>query len=477
MKIDFKTAYALTINGKTVSKDLETCPVYNPANNEIIAQAPLITRELFEETVAGAKQAFKSWSNLSWDERQVYVNKMVDAIEAHTDELAEILTREQGHVFLTVAKPGIGAINWWMREYAKRRLEVKVVEENDERRVEVHHVPFGVVGLITPWNFPWGLSMWQVSQILMTGNTLILKPSRNTPLTLLRMGEIVNTVLPPGVLSVIAGPAECGDWMTEHPVIRKLSFTGSFEVGQRVAMKCAEGIKRYTLELGGNDPCIVLPDADLDTAVPHIAAMSLGNTGQWCIAAKRIYVHESIFDKFVAKYVDLVKTFKVGDGMDPDTVLGPINNRTQYNKIVDLIDDIKKNGYEIALGGNVDHSLKGNFIPVTVVKNPPSNSRVVREEQFGPVVPILSYKTVEEAIAQANDTEFGLSSSVFGRDTEKCIAVAKQLEAGSVWINSEQYHSIDVPFGGVKLSGFGVENGMIGLEDFCESKTYVIAKK
>lgn len=476
-KIDFEAPYKLLVNGALEDGSGEPIKVYNPANNELLAEAPSASKEQVDRAINGAKKAFKTWKELTWDERAEYLVQFADALQEHELEFKQLLCREQGKPLATKAAECIDFTIDWIRDYSKLRLEPNILEDNDQHLVYTEYVPLGVVGMIMPWNFPFLLSLWQIAPALLVGCTVVLKPSSFTPLTSLRFGEIAAQVLPPGVLNVLAGSGkEVGDAIVESPDVAGIAFTGSIGTGKKIMASAADNFKRLTLELGGNDACVVLPDADLDKIIPTVAWAALGNSGQWCIAVKRIYVHSSIHDKFVKKLVGFVSKLKLGDGMDPDTDLAAINNKRQYEKLLDMLQDIKMNGYNIVYGGDVDESLEGNFIPVTVVDNPPEDSRIVQEEQFGPIIPVMSYETVEEAIDRANNTKFGLGASVFGEDRELVNKVAKKLEAGTVWANEIHIHDVNFPFGGIKNSGLGIENGIVGLEEYCDSKTYMIAK-
>ncbi|MBT0670143.1 aldehyde dehydrogenase family protein [Novosphingobium profundi] len=473
--VDFAGPYRLSIAGKMIETNA-TFDVLNPATNEVFAQAPEGSAEQMEVAIAAAKAAFPAWAALSADERGAYVEAYADALEAHKDELITLLTREQGKPRHTMATGEVEAAIFWVREVAKRRLPVETLEDTEDHVVEVHHTPLGVVGAITPWNFPVLLGLWKVAPCLVTGNTMVMKPSPYTPLCTLRFGEIAQGVFPPGVLNIVSGGNALGAQMTEHPDIAKISFTGSTATGKKVMASGSSNLKRITLELGGNDAAIVLADADWQSIVPTLFWAAFGNSGQWCIASKRIYVHRSIHAEFVKAFVAFAKDMKVGDGMDPATDLGPIQNRMQYDKLKSLFADVKDKGYKVPLGGEIDESLAGNFVPVTIVDNPPEDSRIVQEEPFGPILPILAFDEVDEVVAKANASPFGLAGSVWGRDREAAIAVAKRLETGTVWVNEIHIHGIDIPFGGHKQSGMGVENGAEGLAEFTNTKTYMFHK-
>ncbi|WP_260927585.1 aldehyde dehydrogenase family protein [Novosphingobium sp. 9] len=475
VSVDFAAPYKLSIAGKLIEAN-RTFDVLNPATNEVFAQAPEGSPEQLEEAIAAAKAAFPAWAALSWDERGAMIEAYADALEAHKDELITLLTLEQGKPRHSMAKGEVEAAIFWVREVAKRRLEREILEDTPDHVVEVDHTPLGVVGAITPWNFPVLLGLWKVAPCLVTGNTMVMKPSPYTPLCTLRFGEIAQQVFPAGVLNIVSGGNELGQQMTEHPDIAKISFTGSTATGKKVMASGSTNLKRITLELGGNDAAIVLADADWETIVPTLFWAAFGNSGQWCIASKRIYVHRSIHAQFVEAFVAFAKDKTVGNGMNESTDLGPIQNRMQYDKLRDLFADVKANGYKVPLGGTIDESLAGNFVPITVVDNPPENSRIVQEEPFGPILPIVAFDDVEEVIAKANASPFGLAGSVWGRDRDAAIAVARRLETGTVWVNEIHIHGIDIPFGGHKQSGMGVENGAEGLAEFTNTKTYMFHK-
>ncbi|MGE7990024.1 aldehyde dehydrogenase family protein [Pseudomonas sp. NPDC089554] len=471
----FAGPYYLSIAGDLVSTS-EHFDVFNPATGQVLAQAPSGSPEQLETAIASAKSAFKTWSALSYDQRQVYLNAYADALQAHRDELSELLTLEQGKPLKTMAEPEVDQAISWIRQIATRRIPVEIVEDNDSHVVELHHTPLGVIGAITPWNFPVLLALWKVAPALITGNTMVIKPSPFTPLTTLRFGQIAQAVLPPGVLSVVSGGNELGPQMTAHADIAKISFTGSTETGKHVIRSAAGTMKRLTMEMGGNDAAIVLPDADFKAIIPQLYWGAVGNSGQWCVGIKRLYVHSSYRAEFVEAFVDYAKQQKMGNGLDPEVTVGPVQNKMQFDKVRTFLDDIKANGYKVVLGGEVDESRPGYFIPVTVVDNPPEQSMIVQQEQFGPIVPIIAYDDVDDVVARANDSPFGLGGSVWGRDTKAAVAVANRLETGMVWVNEIHTQGIDVPFGGHKQSGLGTEHGHEGRLLFTNPKTVLIKK-
>jgi acyl-CoA reductase-like NAD-dependent aldehyde dehydrogenase len=471
----FDGPYYLSIAGKLVESK-NSFDVINPATGKVLAEAPAATAEQLDAAIAAAKIAFKSWSALGYDGRQKYMNAYADALEAHRDELARLLTQEQGKPLRTMAEPEVDQSISWIRQIAERRILVEVVEETAEHIVELHHTPLGVIGAITPWNFPVLLALWKVAPALITGNTMVIKPSPFTPLSALRFGQIAQSILPPGVLSIVSGGNELGPQLTSHPDIAKISFTGSTETGKHVLRAAAGTVKRVTLELGGNDAAIILPDADYRSIIPQLFWGAVGNSGQWCVGIKRLYVHRSFHKEFVQAFIHYARQQKLGDGLDHEVTVGPVQNKMQFDKVKAFIDDIKANGQNIVLGGDVDENLPGYFIPVTVVDNPPESARIVQEEQFGPIVPIIAYDDVEDAIARANNSPFGLGGSVWGRDTEAAVAVANRLETGMVWVNEIHTQGVDIPFGGHKQSGLGTEHGFEGRLLFTNPKTVLIRK-
>lgn len=477
-KIDFNAPYYMNINNKMVDA-AGRIKVYNPVNNEEIADVPSGTKEQTYEAIAAAKAAFPKWKALSFDEREKYLDDFADALAEHREDFKVLLCKEQGKPAHHPQNICIDFTIQWIKDYAKMRIKPQIIEDNEKHTIVVDHVPIGVVGMIMPWNFPFLLALWQIAPALLAGCPIVLKPSSFTPLTALRFGEIAAQIFPDGVFNVVPGKgSEVGAALGDSVDVAKIAFTGSTGTGKQLMEQAASTVKRLTLEMGGNDACIVLPDAEIDKDIPQIAWGALGNSGQWCIAVKRIYVHESIYDEFLAKFIDFVSKLKMGDGMDPATDLAPINNKRQYNKLIAMLDDIKKNGYKIAyqakLGDNCDPN--GNYIPITVVDNPPEDSKIVQDEQFGPIIPIIKWSDLDDVIEKANATRFGLGGSVWGKDRKNAEAVARRVDSGTIWVNEIHIHAVEIPFGGIKESGLGVENGMVGLEEYCDSKTYMFAK-
>ncbi|MUZ64339.1 aldehyde dehydrogenase family protein [Agrobacterium vitis] len=471
MPVNFNGDYTMTIDGKAVSA-ASSFEVFNPATEEVIAKAPDASREQLEAAVSAAKAAFPAWSARPLAERQAFVARLGDAIEAHAEEFMRLLTREQGKAFKG-AEWEVGGSAIWCREIAKQKLPLHVAEKTDGRTVETRRVPLGVVGGITPWNFPILLAVWKIAPALVAGNTMVLKPSPYTPLCTLKLGEIVRDILPPGVLNIVSGGNDLGSWLTQHKDISKISFTGSTATGRKIMEACSGNLKRITLELGGNDPAIVLPDVNVKETAEKLFWAAFQNSAQFCVAAKRLYIHEDIYDELAEALVAYARTVKVGDGAEQGTDLGPIQNRMQFEKLKNLLADAKDKGLRFLLGGEVD-DRKGFFVPVTIIDNPPEDSRVVVEEAFGPVLPLLKFKDIDDVIHRANNTEYGLAASVWGKDIAAARGIAERIEAGTVWVNEIHSFSPHVAFGGHKQSGIGIENALEGLSEYTNSQTLVI---
>lgn len=460
----------MSINGRLVTAS-EGIEARNPATEEVIAHAPDCTREQLDAAVSAARAAFSNWRALPPASRKEALLAIAARMEENADPLMALMTREQGKPHAE-AKSEVLRSALWFRELAGKDLAVTVHIDENGRRYESRHVPLGVVGAITPWNFPLLLAAWKIAPALLTGNTVIWKPSPYTPLCALKLGELLQDVLPPGVLNVISGGDRLGPWLTEHPGINKIAFTGSTATGRRVMQSAATNLKRVTLELGGNDPAIVFPDVDIPATAEKVFWVAFRNSGQFCIAAKRVYVHEGIYDAFSQALVSYARTVKVGNGAEEGTKLGPIQNRMQFAKVNDLIASAKKDGLRFLLGGEPQNG-PGYFVPVTIIDNPPEDSRVVVEEAFGPVLPLLKFRDTGDVIRRANHSDYGLGASVWTRDIEKAKAVAQQLECGNVWINSVQWLSPHAAYGGHKQSGIGVEHAVEGLVEYTNIQTIV----
>lgn len=462
--------YSMTINGEAVSSDA-WISVLNPATEEVFAKAPDCTREQLDQAVHAARAAFPAWAARPFEERQALVRALGQAILDNVDTLSALLTREQGKP-LFEAKIEITSLGRLLQAQSTITVPVEVAEDGPDRIVETHHVPIGVVAAIVPWNFPMLLSGFKIGPALLTGNTMILKPSPFTPLTALKLGELTRSILPPGVLSVISGADALGPWLANHAWVDKISFTGSTSTGQKVMESAASSLKRLTMELGGNDAAIVLPDVDVEKVADKLFWSAFGNNGQICIATKRMYIHKDVYEPLKQAIAAYAARITVGDGAQKGTRIGPINNRPQYERVRGLIEDAREKGYTFLAGGE-DHQGPGYFIPITLIDNPPEDSRIVAEEQFGPVLPLLRYDNVDEAVERANNSEYGLAGSVWSSDEDAAMAVARRLNTGTVFINHDQYLSPFAAFGGHKKSGVGVEGGVAGLLEYTNTQTLV----
>jgi aldehyde dehydrogenase (NAD+) len=469
----FETDFTMTIGGEAVAGGASLA-VVNPANGREFARAPDCSRETLDAAVAAARAAFPAWAATPHAERQTLVGSIAGVLGANADGLKRLLTREQGKPHGDAAGDVLGAA-YWCQAAASLIPPVTVVEDSPERRGETRHVPIGVVGAIAPWNFPVLLAFFKIAPALVAGNTVVLKPSPFTPLTTLKIGELLRGVLPAGVLNVVSGGDSLGPWMTGHPGIDKISFTGSTQTGRKVMASAAASLKRVTLELGGNDAAIVLPDVDVEAVAEQLFWAAFRNAGQICIATKRMYVHKDVYEPLKAALVAYASTVKVGDGAEQGTQIGPIQNHQQYARVLELIEDAKARGYTFLIGGERS-SAPGYFVPISIIDNPPEDARIVQEEQFGPVLPLLKFDEVDEAVERANASDYGLGASVWSADTDKALAVAARLQAGTVWVNESQHLSPLAAFGGHKQSGLGVEGGLEGLLEYTNAQTTFVKK-
>ncbi|MES0875331.1 aldehyde dehydrogenase family protein [Sinimarinibacterium sp. HSW-8] len=468
------TPYLMTINGRGVATP-DSIRVVNPANGQVFERAPRAMTEHLDAAVDAARAAFPRWRATSLEQRQALLASCAAKIEEHADELTALFTREHGRPLAQAREEILGAAGW-LKASRYLKVPVDVTEDSKTRRVEVHHEPLGVVCAIVPWNFPVLLAAWKIMPALLAGNTMVLKPSPFTPLCTLRIGALLGEVLPPGVLNVICGGDELGPMMTAHPGFAKITFTGSTKTGKRVMEAAARDLKRVTLELGGNDACIVMPDVNLDEVAESLFFGAFYNTAQVCVATKRLYIHESIYDALRDRLHAIARKTKVGDGTEADTVFGPVQNRLQYRRVMDLLGDARANGLKLLEGAPVPQG-DGYFIPLTLVDNPPDDSRVVVEEAFGPVLPLLKFRDVDEVVERANRTEYGLAGAVWSADVEQAKAIAHRLDTGTVWINQNLQSTPFTPLAGHKQSGFGVENGVAGLLEFTVPKAIFIPKR
>ena len=406
--------FNMIINGNKVDAE-DHFNVYNPATEEIIAQCPAATEENLNAAVTAAREAFPAWSKTSDDQRKEKVNALADIISNNMNELAQLITQEQGRPLNGIGFGSfaeVGGSEYWTRCTAELTLPIEIAEETDTHRAEIHRKPLGVVGSITPWNFPLLIAIWHVIPAIRSGNTVVLKPSSFTPLVALRFVELAQEVLPPGVLNIITGEGGMGRLITSHPDIDKIVFTGSTATGKNIMKNASDSLKRLTLELGGNDAAIILPDIDVKENASAIFEAAFINNGQTCAALKRLYVHEDIYEEMCEELTIIANTVTVANGMEDGAQLGPIQNRAQFELVRELVDDAKSSGARILTGGDAPEGI-GYFYPVTLVADISDGTRLVDEEPFGPVLPIIKYSDVEDALQRANDNPNGLGGSVW----------------------------------------------------------------
>ncbi len=471
------------INGESVpSKSGQTYEVKNPATGEVVDTAAKGMAGDVQTAVAAADAAFAAWRDTAPEARGRLLFKGAELVRQKIDELAVLETKEQGKP-VAESKREIEHFLHGIEFYAGLASTIRgayVPLPDAKMYGMVIKQPLGVCAGIVPWNFPITLMGTKVGPALAAGNTMIVKPASTTPLTAIRIIELLNQAgLPKGVLNIVTGPGGVvGEELLRHPRIRRIAFTGETATGKHVAECAGREMKRLTLELGGSDPMIVCGDANIDAAVTGAAVGRFYNCGQACLAIKRLYLFEEVYDQFVEKLIGKVQRLKVGNGLDKDTRLGPLHTAAQRQEIEEQVAEAVKRGAKVLAGGKRPEGpeyAKGFFYLPTLVADVPEDARIVREECFGPALPIFKVKDLEEAVARANNSIFGLGSSVWTRDLSKARLAAERLEAGNVWINSLHIGYDEMPFGGVKYSGIGREHGPEALEYYLEPKGVVVA--
>ncbi len=468
-----RTDFAQLIDGELIA-GAPALDVINPATGAVFARAPRATPEDLERAVAAARRAFQSWRETSFEQRRAHIGRLSAAMLAQQSSLAELLTREQGKP-LSQARDEIKRAAIQSEGMAAISIESEIIIDDAQRRIELHYVPLGVVGIITPWNAPINLAAGPLTMALYTGNTVVLKPSPYTPLCTLKLGELLRDIFPAGVVNILAGGDDCGRWMSEHRGIDKISFTGSVASGKQVMASAAGTLKRITLELGGNDAAIVLDDVDPQAVAAKLFFAAFVNSGQVCMAIKRIYAHERIYPALCAALADEARKARVGDGLQAETQFGPIQNRMQYERVLEILEDSRRRGGRILAGAEVPRA-PGYFMAPTIITDLPDDARLVREEQFGPLLPVLRFSDVEDAIRRANDTRYGLAASVWSSDIERATAIAMRLEVGTAWVNQHRATAANVPFGGAKESGIGRNYAELGLKGNMEVRVISVLK-
>lgn len=451
--------------------DTEGREINDPATGELIGRVRFRPVADLDAAVERARAAQPAWAERTDEDRRALLRQAADAVEAAAEPLAELLSREQGKPLNGPnARFEVGACASWLRATAATDLPVETIVDDEETHAELHYRPVGVVGAIGPWNWPMMITIWQVAPALRMGNTTVVKPSECTPLSVLALIQVLNSVLPAGVLEAVPGDGELGARLSSHPDIDKLMFTGSTATGQAIIRNSAETIKRLTLELGGNDAGIVLPDVDATAIAQDLFWGAFINTGQTCAALKRLYVHTDVYDDVCAALVEVAQATPMGRGLDEDNMLGPLQNRAQFDIVSRLVESAKASGAKVLIGGEPDSESTGYFYPTTIVADIDNDNPLVTQEQFGPALPIIRYTDIDEAVAMANALDVGLGASVWSSDREKARAVAARLDAGTVWINTHGGIHPMVPFGGIKKSGYGLEFGVEGLKSVAVPK-------
>ncbi|QGN36724.1 NADP-dependent succinate-semialdehyde dehydrogenase [Klebsiella oxytoca] len=455
------------------AKTKETIAVSNPANGQQLGSVPKMGAEETREAIDAAARALPAWRALTAKERANILRRWFDLMMEHQDDLARLMTLEQGKP-LAEAK---GEISYaasfieWFAEEGKRIYGDTIPGHQADKRLLVIKQPIGVTAAITPWNFPSAMITRKAGPALAAGCTMVLKPASQTPFSALALAELANRAgIPEGVFNVVTGSAsEVGNELTGNPLVRKLSFTGSTEIGRQLMEQCAKDIKKVSLELGGNAPFIVFDDADLDKAVEGALASKFRNAGQTCVCANRLYVQEGVYDRFAEKLQQAVSKLQIGDGLQPNVTIGPLIDDKAIAKVEEHIADALDKGARVVSGGKA-HELGGNFFQPTILVDVPSDAKVAREETFGPLAPLFRFKDEADVIAQANDTEFGLAAYFYARDLGRVFRVGEALEYGIIGINTGLISTEVAPFGGVKSSGLGREGSKYGIEDYLEIK-------
>lgn len=467
--------FQLLIDGSRMDGESGAFAVINPASGASFAQCPAASPDQLNAAVAAARRAFATWRNSSAAERRACLHKAADDIEREAEALARLIVQEQGKPLALAMSEVMGGVAW-TRYNADLDIPVDLVEDTPRQRVELHRKPLGVVASITPWNWPFMIAVWHIIPALRAGNCVVSKPSSLTPLSTLRLVEILDRHLPRGVINIVTAEKGFGSAIATHPGIDKIVFTGSTPTGQSVMRGAASNLKRLTLELGGNDAAIVLPGTDPASVIDDLFNAAFLNMGQTCAALKRLYVHESQYEDFIAALAERAGREVVGDGIEAGVSFGPVQNSEQLELVTELVEDARRLGARVLCGGR-RLERDGYFYPPTIVADVTDGDRLVDEEQFGPVLPVIVYGDIEDVLARANSSTMGLGGSVWGADTAAAQALAARLESGVAWVNCHAQIQPNTPFGGCKMSGFGVEFGVEGLLEFTSQQLLFVRKE
>ncbi len=458
--------HEMLVNGDAVV-GTSTFEIGNPATEEVVAEAPDCDTATLHLAVDSAHEAFPEWSRRN--DRAELLLECARQLKGATVKLARLLTLEQGKPLRESMNEIMGA-GVTLRYFAALSPTLDENEADPDAGFEIRRHALGVVAAITPWNYPVVLAMNKVAPALVAGNTVVLKPSPHTPLTTLALGELFREILPKGVLNILSGGDELGESLTSHPLVRKISLTGSVETGKAVARSAADDLKRFVLELGGNDAAIVLDDADPRKIAEDLFWGAFRNCGQVCLAIKRLYVHDAIYSEVVGELKQIAEGVVIGDGLEKRTQIGPLNNRAQFERVQWLVQESKKSGARIVTGGE-RRAGKGFFFQPTIIDEIEEGVALVDEEQFGPVLPVLRFSETDGVISRANATHFGLGGSVWSSAPHRAVEIATRLECGAVWINQHGTPNSAAPVGGWNWSGSGCENGKEGLDEYTRIQT------
>lgn len=467
------SAFKLLSNGQLIDSD-KSFSVINPYNETVVGSAPIANTHQLDETVSAAKVAFKQWRAVPFEERRQSLLDLADVLDNNIDLLGNLLTQEQGKP-LERAKEEVAFSAIYCRYFADVALSPEVLVDNDEINVELHRAPIGVVACICPWNFPLLIAVYKLAPAILAGNTAIVKPAPTTPLTVLKFGELASGIFPAGVLNILTDEGELGPHISSHPDIDMISFTGSTAIGREIMASASTTLKHLILELGGNDPAIVLDDANPKDIAEGIFNAAFFNSGQVCIALKRLYVHSSIYDAVCDELTALANAAITGDGLDPQTQFGPIQNKRQFERIEQLISQAQSSGAKITAGGKCNQS--GFCMQPTIIKDIDTLHPLVEDEQFGPVLPIVKYDDLDALIVQLNQSEYGLGASVWSGSANRAPAVGEQLICGTLWINQHLNFGPNIPLPTSKQSGLGTEWGQLGLLEYTRPQVINSAKK
>jgi acyl-CoA reductase-like NAD-dependent aldehyde dehydrogenase len=462
----------MLIGGKLVEGDHQM-DVVNPATEEVFATVARASERQADEAIEAAATAFPAWAETPLAARQAMVAALADAIVANSDRLARALTQEQGKP-LAEAQGEIAWAEGYLRHYATLEIAERTIQDDANGLIQIRRKPLGVVAGIIAWNFPLLVACWKIGPAVIAGNTIVLKPAPTTPVTALMLGELCQAIFPAGVVNIITDANDLGGYLTADPRIAKVGFTGSTATGKKIMASAADGLKRLTLELGGNDPGIVLDDVDVRETAQGIFNAAFLNCGQVCLAIKRAYVHDSIYDAMCEELARLAEAAVVDDGLAQGAQIGPIQNKAQYEKVKAFLERARQDGTIVAGGEIIDRA--GYFLRPTIVRDVTDGDQIVDEEQFGPILPVIRYSDVDDVVARANASPYGLGASVWSRDVDRALAVANRIESGSVWVNQHIAIGPHIPMAGVKSSGLGVEQAEEGLAEYTQISVINVAR-